>query len=75
MPDLDSMKRYILVKPLETEYGTLHENAEITLFRGFVYIDNNMLVPGWGKFIMELLEKDKDKHEYFKEIGIIHNKV
>lgn len=68
-------KRFVFVKPFRNHCGEIVEGAELTLFRGFYYINGGMILPAYVKYIEEILNNENLKREYLKEIPIIYNKL
>lgn len=68
-------KRYVFLKDYKTQEGTIKQGSEVTLFRGFVYLDGGMLMPSYKSLIMNIINNDKLRDEYLKEVQIIANKV
>ena len=72
--DLNTQIRYKLIKDLPLKEGTIPIDSEITLFRGFVYLNGGMIMSPYDKMIMNVINSER-KNEFFKEIQIIHNKI
>lgn len=68
-------KRYVFIKPYTTHCGTIPENSELTLFRGFYHINGGRVLQAYNKYIDALLNDVSLKREYLKEVPIIFNKV
>ena len=68
-------KSYVFKRDFTTKFGVVKENSELRVFRNFLYLDGGMIPPGYYKTFMRLLENDKLKNLYLKEINIIENKV
>ena len=68
-------KRYVFIKDYKNEKGTIPNGSEITLFRGFIYMNGGMILPAYNKIIMNILINEDLKNEYLREVKIIQNKV
>ena len=65
---MDEKTRYILKKDYVTDHGALHQNSEIRLFRGAVFYDGGLVPTAYAKELVELVEDEKLKEEYIKEV-------
>lgn len=68
-------KRYVFIKDYKNEKGTIPNGSEITLFRGFIYMNGGMILPAYNKIIMNILRNEDLKNEYLREVKIIQNKI
>jgi hypothetical protein len=68
-------KKYIFIKPFKCSHGIIPEGSEITIFRGFVYMNGGMIQPAYIQVIMGIINDPQLKEEYIKEEEIIHNKI
>ena len=70
-------RAFVFIKdyPIKGESGVVNEGRELRLFRGGVYLDGGMLMPSYQREFKRLVENDKERNEYLKEIRIIKDKV
>ena len=68
-------KRYVFIKPYTTNQGTIGEGSELTLFRGFYYLNGGMVLPAYVKYIDKLMNNPQLRNEYLKEVVIPYNKI
>lgn len=73
--DLNTQKRYLLLQDIVGREGVVPKGSEVTLFRGFIYLNGGMVMPSYAAIFTELLEDEKKKEIYFKEIPITFNKI
>ena len=70
-------RAFVFIKdyPIKGESGFVNEGRELRFFRGRVYLDGGMLMPSYQREFKRLVENDKERNEYLKEIRIIKDKV
>ena len=68
-------RKFVFIKDYVCQYGTLHVNDEIILFRDNVYFNGGMVMPGYRSILLNIVNDEKLRKEYLKEVQIIHNKV
>jgi hypothetical protein len=73
--DLFNQKRYVLLQDIEGREGVIPMGSEVTLFRGFIYLNGGMVMPSYAKMFTDILNDDNKKEQYFMEIPITYNKI
>lgn len=73
--DLFNQKRYVLLQDIEGREGIIPMGSEVTLFRGFVYLNGGMVMPSYAKMFTDILNDDTLKEQYFMEVPITYNKI
>jgi hypothetical protein len=49
--------------------------SEVTLFRGFVYLNGGMVMTSYAKMFTDILNDEEKKKQYFIEVPITYNKI
>lgn len=73
--DLFNQKRYVLLQDIEGREGIIPMGSEVTLFRGFVYLNGGMVMPSYAKMFTDILNDDTLREQYFMEVPITYNKI
>ena len=73
--DLNTQIRYKLIKDLPLKEGTIPTDSEITLFRGFVYLNGGMIHPAYQELLRKIVDTPSLNEKYLKELQIISNKI
>lgn len=68
-------RKFVFIKDYVCQYGTLHMNDEIILFRDNVYFNGGMVTPGYRSILLNIVNNEKLRREYLKQVQIIQNKV
>lgn len=69
-------KRFVFIKPYHVEgLGTLAEGSEITIVHGVVYFNGGMCSAYHGRILYDIINNEKLKLNYLKEVNIIYNKI
>lgn len=73
---MDEYKRYIFIKEyVKSPSEKIPEGSEITYQNGRVFFNGGMQSPFYTKFFTDLIEQEKVKKEYLREIAIPYNKI
>ena len=73
--DLFTQKRFMLIQDIEGREGIIPMGSEVTLFRGFVYLNGGMVMPSYSKMFTDILNDEEKKKQYFIEVPITYNKI
>jgi hypothetical protein len=73
--DLFTQKRFMLIQDIEGREGIIPMGSEVTLFRGFVYLNGGMVMPSYAKMFTDILNDEEKKKKYFIETPILYNKI
>ena len=52
--DLFTQKRFMLIQDIEGREGIIPMGSEVTLFRGFVYLNGGMVMPSYAKMFTDI---------------------
>ena len=70
-----NQKKFIFVKEYQGQEGKIPQGTELIFFRGFIYMNGGMVHPAYQKVLLNIINNDKLKDEYLKEVRIINNKI
>ena len=68
-------KKYVFKKAYIVDEGTIPEGSDIILFRDIVYLNGGMIHPAYQEMLRKIVDTPSLRHEYLKEVPIIHNKI
>lgn len=68
-------RKFVFIKSFKSPHGTIPEGSEITIFRGFIYMNGGMIQPAYNQIILGIINDPQLKNEYIREEEIIHNKI
>ena len=68
-------KKFRFKKDYKCAEGTVEAGRELMVLRGAVYLDGGMIMPGYQREFLRLIEDEKLRNEYLQEERIIYNKV
>lgn len=68
-------EKYVFIKSFTNNEGTIPENSEIMIFRGFVYFNGGLVSPAYQKFLLNFINDEKLRKEYLTKVKMIQNKV
>ena len=68
-------KKYVFIKPYQTDMGTIPMGTEIIFFRGLMYMNGGIVQPSYVGIIQRVIDDDKLHDEYLTDMNIIRNKI
>ena len=70
-----NQRKFIFIKEYSGEYGKIPQGTELIFFRGFLYMNGGMVHPAYQKVLLGIINDDRLRNEYLKEVKIINNKI
>ena len=70
-----NQKKFIFVKEYQGQEGKIPQGTELIFFWGFIYMIGGMVHPAYQKVLLGIINDDRLRNEYLKEVKIINNKI
>lgn len=73
--NMDTMEKWVVVKPCPIAGGTLPENSEIQVVHGCIYFNGGLMDTFYQHELAKLLDKERKRPNFLRKASNIYNRL